>query len=1527
MSNYKVFKLVNREEPAPSTSQQPSPTNWQLCVLCQEDKSEALTCPSLSKRADKGSGYSSLATNLIKFHELGQLPIKLQLERLDEGHGIEFTLNANNAQYHQSCRLKYNNTKLQRVEKRALETEEEMKGIPVVSKRTRSHFTENIPKACFFCGQPPGAEGLHEAATLQVDSRVRACASVLGDTDLLAQLSAADMVALGAKYHTKCLLGLYNRARQAESERQNSDHERDMAGLAFAELVLYIEEVRFSGETAPVFQLADLIHLYQSKMEHLGFKSETRIHSTRLKHRLLTHFPDMQAHTNGRDILMAFKKDAGVAVIKACELDSDTDAVHLARAAQIVRRQMFGAGGTFRGFPEGCQEESVPPLLLALVSMILEGPSIKDQMTDTTPAALAIAQVMKFNAIKVHRKHNTTGSTTTRRSVEQETPVPMYIGMMLHAHTRKRELVDRLSHLGLSISYDRVLSLSTQIGNTACEQFCREQVVCPPKMRGNVFTTAAVDNIDHNPSSTTAKESFHGTAISLLQHPSFPGEGVDRSIVISGRYDSADSKVVRHLPNYYTDVRPVATNIKKASVSVSRVPTASLTKKNYQQHIDEEYLWLHQNKEAFENNISTDDNISWAAYHANRQPPDGSRTICHTALLPLFTECAHTVAMVRHSMDVVRNAIEHLNPGQTPIITFDQPLFALAKQIQWTWPEQYGEERILVMFGGLRIELAALKTLGNWLQGSGWKEALIQAEIASPGTADSFLHATHVARTRAAHQVSASALYILQQRAYNRYYREETEQKLVDFEEWCRQKIESSPQFQYWATVMDLELLLLVFVRSLRQASFPMYMDALTGLACWFHALDHTNYARWIPVHLKDMAELQDRHPEVAREFAAGNFTVQKTKRVFSSIAIDQAHEQNNAWIKGDGGAVGLTEKPNALRRWMVSGPEVARAIEEFHDQQQHSKPGATRHHDQDPSVQAKFSKDVRSLVDAIEELGNPFQEDSTDLVVLDTKEIAGPTAVEAVRDAKRIGQEQFEAFVKERLVEMTKPLDDAIHHNKLKVFYCPKPKSVGSNAKQQIACLKNDIGLFSRLYIGCQTRNGDLDQFFSHENQACPPALSDGGNLRQGTKSDLLACLKDISAAMPDAPVVTCVILDGAAIVQMLKPTTAKTFAEYAHEIFVPYICAKFHDVLRVDLVWDRYVTNSLKGSTRARRGKGVRRRVAPKAAIPGNWQDFLRVDENKTEIFRFLSQALFQCFNEEGKQLVITDGENILSQPSLTDVEALTPCNHEEADTRMLLHASHASKHGHHKIMIRTVDTDVVVLGVSVAQGIQPEDELWLAFGVGKNMQYLPAHKIAAGLGPQKSKSLPVFHALTGCDTASSFAGHGKKTAWAMWEVFPELTDALLKLSSAPQSIPPDVLHTIARFVILWYDRTSSCTDIDKARKKMFTKKNNVLLIPPTKAALEEHVKRAAYQGGHVWGQAQLPAPELPVPTGWGWRQSEDGVYEPYWSQLPHAAASCAELVSCKCKKACVKRCRCRKAALPCTALCECEGECTQT
>ena len=116
--------------------------------------------------------------------------------------------------------------------------------------------------------------------------------------------------------------------------------------------------------------------------------------------------------------------------------------------------------------------------------------------------------------------------------------------------------------------------------------------------------------------------------------------------------------------------------------------------------------------------------------------------------------------------------------------------------------------------------------------------------------------------------------------------------------------------------------------RSIHEGNFLLYVDTLTQLEWLFHALDHYNYARAISVHLRDMM-LQDKHPDVYAAFCEGKFTVNKTCRPFSRMTLDESHEQNNASVKGGGGAVGLTEKPAALLRWMVAGPELARVVGE----------------------------------------------------------------------------------------------------------------------------------------------------------------------------------------------------------------------------------------------------------------------------------------------------------------------------------------------------------------------------------------------------------------------------------------------------------------------------------------------------------------------------------------------------------------------------------------------------------------------
>ena len=184
--------------------------------------------------------------------------------------------------------------------------------------------------------------------------------------------------------------------------------------------------------------------------------------------------------------------------------------------------------------------------------------------------------------------------------------------------------------------------------------------------------------------------------------------------------------------------------------------------------------------------------------------------------------------------------------------------------------------------------------------------------------------------------------------------------------------------------------MLLAYVRSLREGNFDLYVQSLVQIVPWMFALDHTHYSRWLSVHIRDMTSLSVNHPNIHAEFRAGEFVVHKTRNKFSAMAIDQCHEQNNGAVKGSGGAVGLTANPAALRRWTVAGPEVARLVAEFEEDQVDGGPGAKQnmeclHHEQQPRVQSVFLKDVQSLTIVLQDMGNPFLEESNDLLVLDT--------------------------------------------------------------------------------------------------------------------------------------------------------------------------------------------------------------------------------------------------------------------------------------------------------------------------------------------------------------------------------------------------------------------------------------------------------------------------------------------------------------------------------------------------------------
>ena len=198
----------------------------------------------------------------------------------------------------------------------------------------------------------------------------------------------------------------------------------------------------------------------------------------------------------------------------------------------------------------------------------------------------------------------------------------------------------------------------------------------------------------------------------------------------------------------------------------------------------------------------------------------------------------------------------------------------------------------------------------------------------------------------------------------------------------------------------------------------------------WFFPLGHVHYARWIPIDLCDMVVLHFAHADVHSEFLNGKFVMKKTAHSFSALAIDQAHEQNSASVKGDGGAVGLTENPAVLQCRMVSGPETARVIREFESFE--DRKNNTRHNEHTKHVKMAFAQDVKALAETIEDMGNPFSEKGSDLLVLDTRDLADPVVIESLNHIKKLGRDQYHSYVSECLVSKLKPIMDPIPKNNL---------------------------------------------------------------------------------------------------------------------------------------------------------------------------------------------------------------------------------------------------------------------------------------------------------------------------------------------------------------------------------------------------------------------------------------------------------------------------------------------------------------
>ncbi len=320
----------------------------------------------------------------------------------------------------------------------------------------------------------------------------------------------------------------------------------------------------------------------------------------------------------------------------------------------------------------------------------------------------------------------------------------------------------------------------------------------------------------------------------------------------------------------------------------------------------------------------------------------------------------------------------------------------------------------------------------------------------------------------------------------------------------------------------------------------------------------------------------------------------------------------------------------------------------------------------------------------------------------------------------------------------------------------------------------------------------------------------------------------------------------------------------------------------------------------------------------LPSNWSEFISMPENKENLAKFLSDEIVRKSQGIDAEIITAGGfEDVRDANSSTgrEISALH-ADHEEADTRIVLHAVEARTQQFQRTIVACRDTDVLVLLLNFKNLLT--NEVWFQSGTSKKRKFIAVHNSI--ITPRQVKLLPAFHASTGCDTTvSQLSGHAKKYAWDVFQDQLDLLDGLGVGEPCEQ-----VTMNAEKFVCKLYSPSDDVSSSDALRCKLFMKgKCELEHIPPTSDAVDLHIKRAHYQTA-VWLSAAEPIQNLHSPIDYGWYES-DGALKPLLMRKDAIPKSCVDILTCNCKECATSRCTCRSHRLKCTSACGCSGGAT--
>ena len=470
------------------------------------------------------------------------------------------------------------------------------------------------------------------------------------------------------------------------------------------------------------------------------------------------------------------------------------------------------------------------------------------------------------------------------------------------------------------------------------------------------------------------------------------------------------------------------------------------------------------------------------------------------------------------------------------------------------------------------------------------------------------------------------------QSSVNEFQQKTTELRSL-FQDFRAQSRAKSKKFAFWEEYGEMVKLLLQFVKAERTGNWELHLSSVSAMVPHFFATDRPNYARWLPVYIIDMRQLATKHPQVHQEFANGYHAVSRSGKPFAQVWTDMVLEQTiNADSKSKGGIIRISQNPGALDCWFLTSHErvsVTTALKKMFTQEHdhvdiHKEAGAKR--------VACNEADVQKLVSCLttELMANPFTQESESLVNFATGVVLPNDSADGLIRSTEKGRQQMNTFVEKRLNTNQVSFWDPIPKLKVKTFESTTRKIQVKAVSDKLVTVGADRELFGRLLIAANVRQINLKQVLCYELSSVPFSLAyQDGSLRKTNKSTLAALIEskvNVCPRLEPFPRYTIHLIDGMALVQVLKSAGSSTFGELASKYFKA-ISTSLANCKEVHIVFDQYWDVSINAGERARRGSlnaSLEVKIhGPSTPVPKQWGKYIPNPQNKTNLCDYLSES----------------------------------------------------------------------------------------------------------------------------------------------------------------------------------------------------------------------------------------------------------------------------------------------------------------